>query len=172
MIAINKKENFLTLDEYRAIAVKTICHFFKSQMRLAYDNDAIDFIIERIMIGDWKFKPEKQCSRESYRCNCAKWAILAYINAQNRQCQKDVSIQDYIKSLDRSNHKRKTEIDDVLLDITDTQCLSEKERSCLLGIYLENDSVADIAQKLEISKGYVKCIRKKAIGKLQRKFGV
>jgi RNA polymerase sigma factor (sigma-70 family) len=105
-------QEFLSMEEYLKIAKKTITYYCKKNKELTHNlltsEDAISFIAEQLMMGDWRYKPvyEKKVfdgegnllridtlniSRWSYRNKCAVWAIKNYIEKSNNK--KNLQLQ-------------------------------------------------------------------------------
>lgn len=68
---------YLSLEEYINIAKKCI-RLYKNpdiKSKLLNSEDAISYIVNKIMMGEWKWSENRNCSRKTYRILCAKWAI-------------------------------------------------------------------------------------------------
>ena len=173
MIIKNVETEFLPLHQYVQIAKNTIQRFCPTYTYLLTDVDAIDYVVHKIMIGDWKWKPEKSCSRITYRCSCAQWAIREYAMKIKPRYSRYKTLHNYEPySGAKQKWLNQTELEDLSLDINDFTFLTDNERLCIKKIYIEHYRIKDVAEECEISRPAIYKICESAIEKIKENFGV
>ena len=119
----HQKVDFESLDFYLTLAKKIIskmgskCSSLSKQM--LKDEDAISFVANSIMMGDWRWKNEddykdgekKYKTLYSYRNQCGIWAIKTYSTKKFKDNQKEK-----ILSINYENETNDTAIENLIKD--------------------------------------------------------
>lgn len=124
--------NFESLDFYLDLAKKIISKmgptFFSSLSKdMLANEDAIAFVANAIMMGDWRWRekntadPEKNKTLYSYRNQCGIWAIKTYVTKQyKKKHRKKNNSKEYSLNFIDDND---LSIESVIADNTQTQPL-------------------------------------------------
>lgn len=169
------ENQFLSWQAYRDIACKTIHRFCPSYMNLLTNEEAIEFIIQKIMHGDWKWDANRKTSRKTYRCSCAQWAIREWVSKVQKKIAKTQceSLADHHTIRGDIQHWR-TQIakQDLRIDIENHAQLTTLERLCLIKIHVEQYTVDDLSQEIGMSKPHIYKSYHRGVKKLRQSFGV
>lgn len=186
-------QNFINLEQYLKLAKSVICRFSHRRIsnEMLKSEDAISFVAENMIMGDWRYEQERGCSQDNYRIKCAIWAIRDYISrSKTRNNYRHISLdqkhaQQHYKSkclIDMLVDEKQTNpLDNVIYKEHQTQLkqkvkqllnnygLSKCQKTCIKMRYLDEMRVQDIAKKLNVSRQAVQQNIKKGIDKLQQK---
>lgn len=191
---------FESLDFYINLAQKIIAKMsskFSSGIskHLLKDEDAISFIANAIMMGDWRWEEKSTDETKahknlySYRNQCAIWAIKTYITKQYKSKHNSKKIQP-IYSLNHQDNDINLEtiigdnsqqepIDNLIenenLDICrnlistilDSGIISDKQKDYIRLYYFENMTLAKIGKKFNITREAVRQSIKSALSKIR-----
>lgn len=172
MIQAVKEREYLSLEEYRVIAIQTIKKFFPRCLYLLKNSEAIDYIIEHIMLGDWKHDNQRSC-RKTHRCNSAKYAIRGFLLKQTRSLEKLKLLYEHIHAMGSLGYfVNNMDVIELLIDIDENNRLTNIEKECFLRTFFSGESIKDISEDLDKSRSFIALRNKNAIAKLQRTFGV
>jgi hypothetical protein len=71
-----------SLNHYLTVAQKCIYKYADSSMakKMIYDEDAISYVVEKIIYGNYTYRSDKNCTLNTYLNTCAKFAIKNWIN--------------------------------------------------------------------------------------------
>lgn len=199
---INYKDHnqikFESLDFYVNLAKKIIAKigptFFAGlSKQMLKDEDAIAFVANAIMMGDWRWKkaesdqPHKNLY--SYRNQCGIWAIKTYVTKQYRSnhtkkkikathslnYQEDDTtleniIPDYSQKepvailIDQEDFKDKQ---DIIQKLFDSELISDKQKEYLRLYYFEDMTLERIGKKFNVTREAVRQSIKTAINKIR-----
>ena len=169
---------FESLDFYIKLAQKTISklgrNFFSGLSKeMLSSEDAIAFVANAIMMGDWRWKDNKDNSEikhknlYSYRNQCAIWAMKTYItkkyNKKNIAKNSELSIS--------SSHDEDMKLSDILPDQKQEMPLNiliDKENKILFEELLDklfNSNIITDKQKEQIRMYYLEDYTLDKIGK-------
>lgn len=190
---------FESLDFYIGLAQKIIAKMSSKfstglSKQMLRDEDAISFVANAIMMGDWRWK-EKQEGDEphktlySYRNQCAIWAIKTYITKQykNKHNSKKINVTHSLnydlndinlENIVADNHqnepidilinKENNEICDSLIEtLLNSGFVSERQKEYIKLYYFENMTLAKIGEKFQITREAVRQSIKTAIKKIR-----
>lgn len=193
----HSKVEFESLDFYLTLAKKMIAKFSKNTPKyMLADDDAISFVANAIMMGDWRWKDDKNDttmkSLYSYRNQCAIWAIKTYLTYNSKQQKKfdkkiynastyaledeEMSIMDIIPSSELTpienliEAESTTEILDLVRVIIseDNKILTDKQKECLQLYFIDGWTLAEIGKHFNITKEAIRQSIKKALTKLRQ----
>jgi DNA-directed RNA polymerase specialized sigma subunit len=174
------EQDYLTIQQYMDLAKKTIHHFCPAYKSLLSDDDAIDYIVIKIIEGDTRWSADRKCSRKTYRCSCAKWAIREYVKKVKPRKKFHLPFSESSYTTQAiAKWKRGIWCQDLSMDLANSTLLTDLEKSCIIKLYLENYKVDDIVTDLKKRKEYLKISRqsvykacRRGIEKLKQNFGV
>lgn len=176
---------FLSLDEYRLFAKKSISRFAKPvAKKLLKDDDFIADLTHMIMMADWRW--DGRGSRSGYRSWCARLAIIEGLKL-NRQKKhiKTISIDEVLSNDTNgfsgkfnTNYNSSRKLKDILEDkrLTNNEVTEEILRNFSLTDVqkdylvrnIEGESPKDIAEAEHRSKQYVYGVLENARKKIRR----
>lgn len=193
--------NFESLDFYINLAQKTIAKlaptFFAGLSKEMLKNeDAISFVANAIMMGDWRWKKDekdqekKYKSLYSYRNQCAIWAIKTYITKKYKVAHSDkksfnmsgISSKNYddLTLMDIVSDESQREPIDILIEKEDNQIsenlineilnseiLSDKQKDHIRMYYFENETLEKIGQKYNVTREAIRQSIKSSISKIR-----
>lgn len=175
----HSKVKFESLDFYIGLAQKIIAKiaptFFNGLSKEMLKNeDAIAFVANAIMMGDWRWKEstieKNNKSLYSYRNQCAIWAIKTYITKQykNKHSKKKINSK---YSLNFQNDDD-TNLENIIADITQDEPLdllvakeNQQISQELIDIIFNSDLLSD-KQKKHIKMYYYDNMTLEQIGKI------
>lgn len=194
----HKEVKFESLDFYINLAKKIIAKigptFFAGlSKQMLKDEDAIAFVANAIMMGDWRWKkaeadrPHKNLY--SYRNQCAIWAIKTYVTKQYKSNhtkkkikathslnyqEDDITLENIIPDysqkepvaiiIDQEDLKDKQEI---IKKLFDSELISDKQKKYLQLYYFEDMTLEKIGQKFDVTREAVRQSIKTAINKIR-----
>ncbi len=88
----NNNNKFMTSEEYKTFTGMMINKWAKQhgvRRHIQAREELVDYVMDRIMIGDWRFRPDCGMTLNSYRNACAKWAILDLIKKLKREYKRN-----------------------------------------------------------------------------------
>ena len=189
---------FESLDFYINLSKKIIAKigptFFSGLSKhMLQDEDAIAFVANAIMMGDWRWKKSDQDKPHktlySYRNQCAIWAIKTYITKQYRSNhtkkkikathslnyqEDDITLENILPDfsqkepvdilIDNESHLSKQEI---IQNLFDSNILSDKQKQYLQLYYFDNMTLEKIGKKFNVTREAVRQSIKTAISKIR-----
>jgi len=192
---------FESLDFYINLSQKIIAKiaptFFNGLSKEMLKNeDAISFVANAIMMGDWRWEKEnKEESKTkknlySYRNQCAIWAIKTYITKQykNKHSKKRINIDCSLNYGDGEDLQIETLIEDktqqnpldimcekeekkiktqLIHDLLESDILSDKQKNYIKLYYFENMTLEKIGDKYNITREAVRQSIKSSISKIK-----
>jgi RNA polymerase sigma factor (sigma-70 family) len=192
--------NFESLDFYLNLARKIVAKmgptFFDGLSKhMLKDEDAISFVANAIMMGDWRWKEENKDSDKqlkslySYRNQCAIWAIQTYVTKQykNNHNKKKIktthslNYQEDDTSLEHiiPDYSQKEPLD-ILVDTEDKnscrklisdllQCsiISDKQKEYIELYYFQDMTLEKIGKKYGVTREAIRQSIKTAILKIR-----
>lgn len=192
--------NFESLDFYlnlsRKIVAKIGPTFFAGLSKhMLKDEDAISFVANAIMMGDWRWKDENKDSEKplkslySYRNQCAIWAIKTYVTKQykNNHNKKKIkathslNYQEDETSLENiiADNSQQEPLD-ILIDMEDKnnccglikdllKCslISDKQKEYIDLYYFQDMTLEKIGKKHGVTREAVRQSIKTAINKIR-----
>lgn len=193
---------FESLDFYINLAKKIIAKmgptFFSGLSKHMLKNeDAISFVANAIMMGDWRWKKDNQTDDTkvyknlySYRNQCGIWAIKTYVTKQYKQKNNKRKINtqyslNYVDDNDISlesaiadnNQKEpidvileKEKIDNLLASIDElfnSGILSDKQKEQIIMYYYDNMTLEQIGHKYNVTREAVRQSIKSGINKIR-----
>jgi len=191
--------NFESLDFYINLSKKIIAKiaptFFAGlSKQMLKDEDAIAFVSNAIMMGDWRWNQNQdpanpQKSLYSYRNQCAIWAIKTYVTKQYRSnhtkkkikathslnYQEDETTLENILPdttqkeplaiiIDQEDKKAKQEI---IQKLFDSSLISDKQKEYLQLYYFEDMTLEKIGKKFDVTREAVRQSIKTALNKIR-----
>lgn len=194
----HKDVQFESLDFYVNLAQKIIAKmstkFFNGlSKQMLKDEDAISFVANAIMMGDWRWK-EKQDDQPhktlySYRNQCAIWAIKTYVTKQYRSKHNSKKINvthslNYdLNEINLENivadNTQKEPVDiliqdenhnicnDLISKLLDSGFISDRQKEYIKLYYFENMTLATIGKKFNITREAVRQSIKTALTKIR-----
>lgn len=194
--------NFESLDFYLNLAQKIIAKlgptFFSGLSKEMLKNeDAIAFVANAIMMGDWRWKKEEHekdkkqyKSLYSYRNQCAIWAIKTYVTKKykiahsvkraynisgvgGKDCE-DLMITDVISDTTQREpieiliDKENAEMSELLIgEILSSNILSDKQKDHIKMYYFENQTLEKIGEKYNVTREAIRQSIKSSINKIR-----
>lgn len=194
--------NFESLDFYLNLAQKIIAKlgptFFSGLSKEMLKNeDAIAFVANAIMMGDWRWKKEEHekdqkqyKSLYSYRNQCAIWAIKTYVTKKykiahsnkraynisgvgGKDCE-DLMITDVISDTSQREpveiliEKENAEISESLInEILNSNILSDKQKDHIRMYYFENQTLEKIGEKYGVTREAIRQSIKSSLNKIR-----
>lgn len=188
---------FESLDFYLNLAQKVIAKmaptFFNGLSKEMLKNeDAISFVANAIMMGDWRWKEsedKKNKSLYSYRNQCAIWAIKTYVTKQykNKHNKKkiipkyslnftddEVALENIIPDntqrdpIDLLITEENQQISKNLIDLLfDSDLLSDKQKKHIRMYYFENMTLEEIGKYHGVTREAVRQSIKTGIEKIK-----
>jgi RNA polymerase sigma factor (sigma-70 family) len=193
--------NFESLDFYLNLAQKIIAKlaptFFNGLSKEMLKNeDAIAFVANAIMMGDWRWKKgdekdsKKYKTLYSYRNQCAIWAIKTYVTKKYKIAHStkksysmsgvsskdfdDLSITDVIADTSQKEPieiliaKENTEICEGLIhQILESNILSEKQKDHIKMYYFEHQTLEKIGEKYGVTREAIRQSIKSSVNKIR-----
>ena len=192
--------NFESLDFYILLAQKIISKMGPSifgglSKEMLSNEDAISFVANAIMMGDWRWKNEdnkdlekKNKSLYSYRNQCGIWAIKTYITKKYKQKdhknyslnyvddeQSDQKLSDKIadhsqkEPLDLLMEKEKKDtIQENITNLLNMAPISEKQRDYIEMYYYKDMTLEQIGKKYGVTREAVRQSIKSAINTIKQ----
>lgn len=190
--------NFESLDFYLNLAKKVIAKmaptFFAGlSKQMLKDEDAIAFVANAIMMGDWRWKnkeddkPHK--SLYSYRNQCAIWAMKTYVTKQYRsnhttkkiKATHSLNYQDEDLSLENiiADHSQKDPLailveaeesnnrQETIMKLFDSDIISDKQKQYIQLYYFEDMTLEKIGQQFDVTREAVRQSIKTALSKIR-----
>lgn len=161
-----ESQEFLSMEEYLTIAKKVIGYYCKRDRSLVKElissEDAISFVAESLMMGDWRYKPvykkktigpngpiieEINVTRRGYRNKCAIWAIKKYINKGKKASLNALSLDFVIENSSGDTCKLQDLIEDKRAVVIDEKDDVNKNKIK----YLLNNSLLTDNQKQSVT---------------------
>jgi hypothetical protein len=193
------KNRFKSLEEYWKIAKKAIQTFgpmfisHKQVKHLLNSEDAISEVARFLMMGDWRYNPNKKKTEYSYRNQCGKWAVMDYLRTSKTQANRNnlsldsnmsdedgdiVSLLDVIENklvenplLTAQNNERKLNIQKYIKYLLKNSDLTYIQKKCIEMYYLQGiENAASIGKAFNprISRQAVKQNIDTGISKLKQ----
>jgi RNA polymerase sigma factor (sigma-70 family) len=191
---------FESLDFYINLAQKIIAKlaptfFLGLSKEMLTNEDAISFVANAIMMGDWRWKQNDNKDAKqyknlySYRNQCAIWAIQTYItkkykHKKNNKCysmsllssnNEDLEITNLIEDSTQSepidiliNEENKNISTKLINDLFASDILSDKQKKHLRMYYLENQTLESIGKQFKVTREAVRQSIKSAIEKIRK----
>lgn len=190
--------NFESLDFYLNLAKKVIAKmaptFFAGlSKQMLKDEDAVAFVANAIMMGDWRWKNKEEDKPHknlySYRNQCAIWAIKTYVTKQYKSNhtkkkikathslnyqEDDTSLENIIADSsqkdplsliidDEDSRNRK----ETIKKLFDSNIISDKQKQYIQLYYFENMTLEKIGQKFDVTREAVRQSIKTALSKIR-----
>ena len=160
----------LSDNDYKKIAEKILTSLGENGQKILADHDKFGSVLTEVMIADWKYDPEKckpSGSLEGYRAQRVKWVINRLLKKPNLISLDMLST----KYLAISKNDLKEVEDEDLIQATANKLntcplLSNSERLCAEGYFVNRLDLGDISKKLNMPKYAIKEHLKKAVKKL------
>lgn len=168
-------------QDYVNIATRTIQKYGGSYTKeLLKSEDAISNIATHIMYGDWRWDSSRDggSSQDSYRIECAKWAIRKYMSRKKGHTVKPKTFS--IDNLATANHSyagniadgKTTDIDlleqqDLIDNILNTDKISTIEKQYITEYYIDRKTYREIALANNVTFQRVHQIVRDGINKLR-----
>jgi len=135
------------------------------------NEECIANIANVLMMADWKWN--KQGSKYGYRKQCVIWAIQSVVNQYKKHGKFRVENLLYDETiLDQTYedflHKR--EIHELVLDITNSKRLSDKQREYIRLKYIDGYTLQEIGDKYDVSRQNVQQTIQKGINTLKYEY--
>jgi RNA polymerase sigma factor (sigma-70 family) len=145
--------DFLKLSEYEDIAKRIIAKYIgKSNQYLLYSEDAISYVMECVMFGEWKYNAEMGKTRYTFRNQNGIYAVKSWLSDIN----KTQNLTERGLKLVRSKGLRPDEVaqsNETEQQIHNTlETLTERQRQYYRLKYVEIYSPQEIIEKLKISR--------------------
>lgn len=191
--------NFESLDFYVNLSKKIIAKiaptFFAGlSKQMLRDEDAIAFVANAIMMGDWRWNQNQdpanpQKSLYSYRNQCAIWAIKTYVTKQYRSNHTkkkikathslshqadDTSLEHIIPDpmqqepisilIDKENNDYCNE---TIAKLFESDIISDKQKEYLQLYYFEDMTLEKIGKKFDVTREAVRQSIKTALNKIR-----
>jgi len=188
--------SFESLDFYINLSQKIICKlgptFFTGLSKEMLSNeDAISFIANAIMMGDWRWtkqeedRDKKHKNLYSYRNQCAIWAIKTYITKKYKQAHstnpsclnheyENLSLLDMVADkkqrpplemiIETENNEVSTNL---LRRLFDSDIISEKQKRHIKMYYLEEQTLEKIGKEYNVTREAIRQSIKTAISKIR-----
>lgn len=193
--------NFESLDFYINLAQKIIAKmgptFFNGLSKeMLKSEDAIAFVANAIMMGDWRWeqknKEESKSNKGlySYRNQCAIWAIQTYITKQYKTknnkkkilpqyslnyVDNDLQLENIIADKNQqdpadiiSDLEQKTMQTNLINELLDSQIISDKQKEYIKAYYFDNMTLEKIGKQNSITREAVRQSIKSAIAKIRK----
>jgi RNA polymerase sigma factor (sigma-70 family) len=197
----HSKVEFESLDFYLNLAQKIIAKmaptFFNGLSKeMLKSEDAIAFVANAIMMGDWRWeKDHKEESKSnkglySYRNQCAIWAIQTYVTKQykTKNSKKKITPQYSLNYQDNdlqleniiadktqqdpsdilSNMEQQNIQHKLINDLFDSEIISDKQKEYIRSYYFDNMTLEKIGKKNNITREAVRQSIKSAIAKIRK----
>lgn len=171
------KSRFLSLDEYEKIAKKTISYFARpalARQNMLNSEDAIAFIIEHLIRGTIRWKPDGGRTLHSYLNQCALWGIQRWkLNRKQANRFKEVSLD---KEIDDRGNTLYTFVEDTkspdmnIDEIINKPYLNETQKECLRLRFVEGLTYRNIGEILQKSGQRIEQIVNSALEKLRNEY--
>jgi RNA polymerase sigma factor (sigma-70 family) len=193
---------FESLDFYINLAKKIIAKmgptFFSGLSKHMLKNeDAISFVANAIMMGDWRWKKDNKTDDTkvyknlySYRNQCGIWAIKTYVTKQYKQKNNkrkintqyslnyvddnDISLESAIADHDQKEPLEvileKEKVDNLvqsLEDLFNSGVLSDKQKKQIIMYYYENMTLEQIGNKYNVTREAIRQSIKSGISKIK-----
>jgi RNA polymerase sigma factor (sigma-70 family) len=193
---------FESLEFYLGLAKKIIAKmgptFFAGLSKdMLTNEDAVSFVANAIMMGDWRWKnDQKEDDKKtyknlySYRNQCGIWAIKTYVTKQYKQKNNkrkintkyslnyiddnDASLESAIADKDQKEPIdmviEKENTDNLLKSINDllnSGILSDKQREQIIMYYYDNMTLEQIGEKYDVTREAVRQSIKSGIAKIR-----
>lgn len=193
--------SFESLDFYLNLAKKIIAKmaptFFNGLSKeMLRSEDAIAFVANAIMMGDWRWK-KKTSDQEnyktlySYRNQCGIWAIQTYVTKQyknknnKRKIQAkyslsysnedDVNLQDIIADTDQQepidlleDKEDKESLQNLVSSLFDLEIISDKQKEFIRLYYFQNMTLEKIGKKFSVTREAVRQSIRSALQKIRK----
>lgn len=182
------KQEFESMKTYLGMARKFISFFVsrydsKLRDRMLKSEDAISDIATHLMMADWRWNPEykskegKTRSRQSYRTQCALYAIKSYITKMSNK--KQMKSLDFVLDEDiefkelLADEKAISPLEILIKNEDDISCmlqkvdLTNKQRECIKLYYLESKTLQEISDIYGVSKEAIRQNLVKGVDKLR-----
>lgn len=177
-----------TMPEYVEIAKKCICTFAEHSFAqsMLRDEDAISHVAEHLMIGHCRWKEDGGRTLRSYLNQCSIWAIQVWLTKVCEANAKSIlSLNHSSTSFDSREQlyelvadKKAEEPFELLfnnnrvaaMELINSECLNETQRTCLEGRYIEGKSLQAIADGLGVTRQAVFQTVDKAIKILKNEY--
>jgi RNA polymerase sigma factor (sigma-70 family) len=191
---------FESLDFYVNLAQKIIAKlaptfFIGLSKEMLTNEDAISFVANAIMMGDWRWKQNDSDNTKqyknlySYRNQCAIWAIQTYItkkykHSKNNKCytmsllsnkNEDLEIINLIEDTNQTepieiliDSENKNIASKLIDDLFSSDILSEKQKQHLRMYYLENQTLENIGKQFNVTREAIRQSIKSAIEKIRK----
>lgn len=178
--------NFESLEFYVILAQKIIAKFSNGiSKHMLKDDDAIAFVANAIMMGDWRWKDNKDLDQNkykslySYRNQCGIWAIKTYVTKfyKNKKSKKNLNSYSLNHSSIEDNAELSTIIPDnnqinpldilikqeehrskqlLIQDILKSDLLSDKQKEYIQLYFFENLTLDKIGKKFGVTREAVR----------------
>jgi RNA polymerase sigma factor (sigma-70 family) len=193
---------FESLDFYLNLAQKIIGKmgpkFFNGLTKeMLKNDDAISFVANAIMMGDWRWDKDSQDKTKtlknlySYRNQCAIWAIKTYITKKFKLKHSKKNINNTPYSVNYSDDELNIEnitedrtqmnpVDIIILneeqniqsnlikELLSSNILSEKQKGYIQNYYFDNMTLEKIGQKNNVTREAVRQSIKSGLSKIRK----
>lgn len=195
----HNKIKFESLEFYVNLSKKIIAKiaptFFAGlSKQMLKDEDAIAFVANAIMMGDWRWDDTKGENKShknlySYRNQCAIWAIKTYITKQyklNHNKKKikathsltykddDISLENIVPDVTQKDpcsilieQENLHYTQETINKLFESELISDKQKEYIKLYYFENMTLEQIGKKFHITREAVRQSIKTAINKIR-----
>lgn len=189
---------FESLDFYLKLAQKTIAKFGPTffnglSKEMLCSEDAIAFVANAIMMGDWRWKEKKEDESKhknlySYRNQCAIWAIKTYItkkyNKKNMiknselsfssSHDEDMKLSDIVEDNKQLspldiiiNRENQNLYQNMIKQLFDSEIISSKQKDHIRMYYIEDQTLEKIGKQYNVTREAIRQSIKSALSKIR-----
>jgi RNA polymerase sigma factor (sigma-70 family) len=189
---------FESLDFYMNLARKIIAKmgptFFNGLSKEMLNNeDAISFVANAIMMGDWRWEEKGKKTNKSlysYRNQCGIWAIKTYITKQYKnknnkrkikakyslcyQDSEDLDLQTIIADNNQKEpidiivaNEEKKSLHNLIDKLFESDIISDKQKEYIRLYYFENFTLEKIGNKFDVTREAVRQSIRSALKKIR-----
>lgn len=173
------KSRLLSLSEYENIAERVINYFSqrfgKDKLEMLKSEDAVSFVVEHLIRGTIRWKPEGGRTLRSYLNQCGWWAIQSWqLNKKQAGRYSAISLD---TEIDDNGTTMYTFVEDTSLsphlnidEIINKPYLNETQKECLRLRFVEGLTYRNIGEILQKSGQRIEQIVNSALKKLRNEY--
>lgn len=171
------KARLLTLKEYTNIAERVINYFNfrKDKSDMLNNEDAVSFVVEHLIRGTIRWKPDGGRTLHSYLNQCGLWAIQRWkLNKKQASRHNTVSLD---TEIDDNGTTLYTFVEDTsqsphlnIDEIINKPYLNDTQKECLRLRFVEGLTYKSISEILQKSKQRIEQIVNSALKKLRNEY--
>lgn len=169
-MSVNTMES---LEFYLKNAQNAIRKF--GNLRMSLDEDAVAYVANYMMRADQKYDG-KTGTREGYRWRWAKYAVMNFSRTYKKKYNtisidsinnNDCKMSDNL-TLDKiPKNNNNLYISDIIETIREADYLTDREKSCLFGKYVDDKTLQEIGDNIGTTRERVRQVIEKAIYKIR-----